>query len=160
MTAAPGRAAAGRFAPVLAAALLAATTLAGQQTRPSPGVTGEWHLIVLGIAQDGGIPHLGCEQEICRSIREGRRKPERVASLGLLNTALGKAYLFDATSGMLTTGPGFTKACMSIPVVALNRYAAPAFNAPTSLTRAPTSACPPSDATDAPKRSPIPEKES
>jgi len=97
MTAAPGRAAAGRFAPVLAAALLAATTLAGQQTRPSPGVTGEWHLIVLGIAQDGGIPHLGCEQEICRSIREGRRKPERVASLGLLNTALGKAYLFDAT---------------------------------------------------------------
>ena len=97
MTAVAGRTSAGVFASVLAAAVLAAATLAGQQTRPSPPATGEWHLIVLGIAQDGGIPHLGCEQEICRSIREGRRKPERVASLGLLNTALGKAYLFDAT---------------------------------------------------------------
>ncbi len=79
MTAAAGRAAAGVFA-----SLLAAATLAGQQTRPSSSVTGEWHLIVLGIAQDGGIPHPGCEQEICRVHSGTRRKPESV-SLGLLN---------------------------------------------------------------------------
>ena len=54
-------------------------------------------LVVLGIAQDAGIPHLGCTQTLCQSIREGKRKPERVASLGLLNRALGKVYLFDAT---------------------------------------------------------------
>lgn len=72
------------------------TTLAGsaeQQATPP----GEWKLVVLGIAQDAGIPQLGCDQELCRSIREGRRKPERVASLGLVNATLGKAYLFDAT---------------------------------------------------------------
>ena len=30
-------------------------------------------------------------------MRDGRRKPERVSSLGLVNRLLGKAYLFDAT---------------------------------------------------------------
>ncbi len=58
---------------------------------------GGWEIVVLGIAQDAGIPHLNCQQALCRSIREGKRKPERVASLGLVNTALGRAYLFDAT---------------------------------------------------------------
>jgi len=78
-----------------AAALASIAALAGRrQTTPSPG---EWTLMVLGIAQDAGIPQLGCNQELCRSIREGRRKPERVASLGLVNASLGKAYLFDAT---------------------------------------------------------------
>jgi len=77
--------------------LLITTVLSGQQTRPPGATPGEWHLIVLGIAQDAGIPQLGCEQELCRSIREGRRKPERVASIGLINSAIGKAYLFDAT---------------------------------------------------------------
>ena len=82
---------------LLASLYLGMAALAGQQTRPPSVVTGEWHLIVLGIAQDAGIPQLGCEQELCRSIREGRRKPERVASLGLINSAIGKTYLFDAT---------------------------------------------------------------
>lgn len=56
-----------------------------------------WELVVLGIAQDAGIPQLGCTQALCASIRAGRRKPGRVASIGLVNQTLGKAYLFDAT---------------------------------------------------------------
>jgi pyrroloquinoline quinone biosynthesis protein B len=56
-----------------------------------------WELVVLGVAQDAGIPQLGCEQPLCRSIRAGKRRPERVASLGVVNTALNRAYLFDAT---------------------------------------------------------------
>ncbi len=56
-----------------------------------------WELVVLGIAQDAGIPQLGCTQALCASIRAGKRKPERVASVGLVNAALGKAYLLDAT---------------------------------------------------------------
>ncbi len=56
-----------------------------------------WELVVLGIAQDAGIPQLGCEQDLCRSIRAGKRSPERVASLGVVNTALNRTYLFDAT---------------------------------------------------------------
>ena len=64
---------------------------------PDQDPMGDWHLVVLGIAQDGGIPQLGCEQPLCQSIRSGQRKAERVASLGLVNRLLKKSYVFDAT---------------------------------------------------------------
>jgi pyrroloquinoline quinone biosynthesis protein B len=70
---------------------------AERQEPSGPQTAGRWELVVLGIAQDGGMPHLGCTQELCQSMREGRRKPERVASVGLVNRALGKAYMIDAT---------------------------------------------------------------
>ena len=60
----------------------------------------EWELVVLGIAQDAGIPQLGCTQALCASIRDGKRAPERVSSIGVVNRALNKAYLFDATPDM------------------------------------------------------------
>ena len=53
--------------------------------------------MVLGIAQDAGIPHLSCQQPLCVSIRAGKRAPERVSSLGLIDRVSGRAYLFDAT---------------------------------------------------------------
>ena len=61
-----------------------------------------WELVVLGIAQDAGIPQLGCDQALCRSIRAGKRRPERVSSLGLVNRTTGQAYLFDATPDMVS----------------------------------------------------------
>lgn len=61
-----------------------------------------WEIVVLGIAQDAGIPQLGCEQALCRSIREGKRRPERVSSLGLVNRTLGVSYLFDATPDIVS----------------------------------------------------------
>jgi len=78
---------------------------------PTPGTVGPqspsladagWEIVVLGIAQDAGIPHLRCDQALCRSIRAGERKPERVASLGVVNRALGRSYLFDATPDMVS----------------------------------------------------------
>ena len=78
---------------MLILSLVAASTVAFGSPPPSAG----WELVVLGIAQDAGIPQLGCTQPLCASIRAGKRKPERVASLGLVNQALGKAYVFDAT---------------------------------------------------------------
>ena len=85
-----------RLAAGLAALLaLAASNLAAPQ---SSG----WELVVLGIAQDAGIPHLGCDQPLCRAIRDGTRKPERVSSLGLVNRATGQAWLFDATPDMVS----------------------------------------------------------
>jgi pyrroloquinoline quinone biosynthesis protein B len=87
---------------VVAMAIVAATvvTLAAvpRQKAPDPG----WELVVLGVAQDAGIPQLGCDQSPCKDIREGRRKPERVASLGLVNRTLGLSYLFDATPDMVS----------------------------------------------------------
>ncbi|HEY3203671.1 MAG TPA: MBL fold metallo-hydrolase [Thermoanaerobaculia bacterium] len=53
--------------------------------------------VVLGIVQDGGVPHAGCQQPLCV---EARRNPERrrlVASLGLLDPPAGKRFLVDAT---------------------------------------------------------------
>lgn len=66
---------------------------AGRAQQPAE----DWHLVVLGIAQDGGIPQLGCDRPLCQDVRAGRRKAEKVSSLGLVNRRTGDAYLFDAT---------------------------------------------------------------
>jgi pyrroloquinoline quinone biosynthesis protein B len=83
-----------RFA-LIALALTAITTPITPQTqnRTAP----EWRLVVLGVAQDGGIPHIGCTSGVCAGVRAGRRKAEKVASLGLIERASGQAYVFDAT---------------------------------------------------------------
>jgi len=53
--------------------------------------------IVLGIAQDGGVPHLGCRQDFCVAARRDPSKRRLVASLGLLDPKAGKRFLIDAT---------------------------------------------------------------
>lgn len=79
-------------------AAVAAAPDVGRQTAPAD----EWRLIVLGIAQDAGIPQLGCTQALCQSIWAGQRKRERVSCLGLFNRARNRAYLFDATPDFVT----------------------------------------------------------
>lgn len=64
---------------------------------PAAQSSGAWEIVVLGIAQDGGIPQLGCERPICQDIRAGKRPAEKVSSLGLINRRTGAAYVFDAT---------------------------------------------------------------
>ncbi len=73
-------------------AVLAAALLATAQAPAS-----DWEIVVLGIAQDAGIPHLGCQKPPCTLIRAGKRKPEKVSCLGLRNKATNASYLFDAT---------------------------------------------------------------
>ena len=58
---------------------------------PAPKAT------VLGIAQDGGVPHAGCKQPLCVEARRDPSRRVRVASLGLIDTASGKRFLVDAT---------------------------------------------------------------
>ena len=74
-----------------------AAALSARLVSPEPNPEDDWHLMVLGIAQDGGIPQLGCEDPVCVAIRNGQRKRERVASIGLVNPTLKRAYLIDAT---------------------------------------------------------------
>jgi pyrroloquinoline quinone biosynthesis protein B len=57
----------------------------------------EWRVVVLGIAQDGGLPQLSCDRPLCRDARDGRRPVEKVSSLGLVNRQTRRAYVFDAT---------------------------------------------------------------
>ena len=56
-----------------------------------------WRVVVLGVAQDGGIPQMGCRRPACEEVRSGRRSRARVSSLGLVNGSGSAAYLFDAT---------------------------------------------------------------
>ncbi len=58
-------------------------------------VGGAWELVVLGIVQDGGMPHLGCTSDPCEMARRGERPRERVSCLGITDGE--RAYLFDAT---------------------------------------------------------------
>ncbi|HWW92211.1 MAG TPA: MBL fold metallo-hydrolase [Vicinamibacteria bacterium] len=43
------------------------------------------------------MPHLGCNESPCREARAGQLRKEKVSSIGVVNRAMGKAYLFDAT---------------------------------------------------------------
>lgn len=52
--------------------------------------------VVLGIAQDGGVPHIGCRQELCVAARSDPARRHRVASVGLID-ADGSRFLIDAT---------------------------------------------------------------
>jgi pyrroloquinoline quinone biosynthesis protein B len=56
---------------------------------------GAWEAVVLGIAQDGGVPHPGCTCARCDAAANGRAPRLHVACLGLTNGE--RAYLLDAT---------------------------------------------------------------
>jgi pyrroloquinoline quinone biosynthesis protein B len=53
------------------------------------------HVVVLGIAQDGGVPHIGCTQALCAAARRDPALRQRVAALGLVDG--DHRYLIDAT---------------------------------------------------------------
>jgi len=54
-----------------------------------------WRLRVLGVAQDGGLPHVGCTCPRCDGARRGTRRREKVACLGLSDGR--RVLLLDAT---------------------------------------------------------------
>lgn len=73
--------------------MLLAALLIGLLPMQGPGL----EAVVLGVAQDGGVPHAGCQQAFCV---EARRVPARrvlIASLGLIDRDAGKRFLVDAT---------------------------------------------------------------
>jgi pyrroloquinoline quinone biosynthesis protein B len=76
-----------------AAALTAALVLSLRASEP-PAVPPR--AVVLGIAQDGGVPHIGCRQELCVAARSDPTKRQRVASVGLVDSD-GSRFLIDAT---------------------------------------------------------------
>ncbi len=54
-------------------------------------------LVVLGIAQDAGFPQAGCQKENCRLYWDGKEERRHATSLGLIDHASGKYWLFEAT---------------------------------------------------------------
>ena len=73
--------------------LLAALVSAGLSS--SLRAAGDARAIVLGIAQDGGVPHIGCAQPPCDRARRDPARRERVSALGLVDGE--RRYLIDAT---------------------------------------------------------------
>lgn len=66
-------------------------------TAPGGPKGGKVEAVVLGIAQDGGVPHAGCRQRLCVEARRDPSKLRRVASLGVIDHSAGRRYLIDAT---------------------------------------------------------------
>jgi pyrroloquinoline quinone biosynthesis protein B len=69
----------------------AAPPVHGDETPDQPYVT------VLGVAQDGGSPHIGCEKDCCRDLWGAPDSWRKVVSLGLVDPATGERWLFEAT---------------------------------------------------------------
>jgi pyrroloquinoline quinone biosynthesis protein B len=67
------------------------------QTQAPPPNSGGWQLVVLGIAQDGGMPHPGCSKPPCSDVYAEKRHAEKVSCVGLINRDTGAAYMIDAT---------------------------------------------------------------
>lgn len=81
----------------LAATLAAAdVSTADEPTRPAAD-TGGPRLVILGTAQDGGLPHAGCHCERCTRARREPGFARRVASLGIVLPASQRVFLVDAT---------------------------------------------------------------
>jgi pyrroloquinoline quinone biosynthesis protein B len=81
----------------LACAVLALLPLGARVASPSLE-----RAVVLGVAQDGGVPHIGCDQELCRRALRDPAARHRVTSLGLVDDASGSRWLIDATPDIRT----------------------------------------------------------
>ncbi|HEY6193954.1 MAG TPA: MBL fold metallo-hydrolase [Candidatus Eisenbacteria bacterium] len=66
--------------------------LAAGLPTPATAAVPRPYVLVLGIAQDGGVPQAGCRKRCCTSGRH-----EDVASLALVEPAAHRWWLFDAT---------------------------------------------------------------
>jgi pyrroloquinoline quinone biosynthesis protein B len=69
----------------------------GAGEAPGSGAdSGRYELVVLGIAQDGGVPHVGCEKDCCREARDSGRTLYP-ACLGIHDRDTGGLVLVEAT---------------------------------------------------------------
>lgn len=59
--------------------------------------TGDVLIKILGTAQDGGLPTMGCHCQNCEDARRDPRHARMVVSLGILNFVSGRTYLLEAT---------------------------------------------------------------
>jgi pyrroloquinoline quinone biosynthesis protein B len=55
------------------------------------------YVVVLGTAQDGGLPHIGCDSGNCAAAKRDPSRRRLVTSLMLCDPRSGKRWLFDCT---------------------------------------------------------------
>lgn len=70
--------------------------LLGACVAPAPLPEGPY-VVVLGTAQDGGVPQLGCREPNCARARQDARRARLVTSLVLADPRSARRWLFDAS---------------------------------------------------------------
>ena len=60
------------------------------------------YITVLGIAQDGGYPHIGCQKLCCDNFYNNKNERKSVVSLGLVDLENQQKWLFEATPDLHT----------------------------------------------------------
>ena len=60
------------------------------------------YITVLGTAQDGGFPHIGCQKQCCNDFYKGVSPKQKVVSLGLIDKEAQQKFLFEATPDIST----------------------------------------------------------
>lgn len=60
------------------------------------------YITILGIAQDGGYPHIGCQRECCTNYYNGTNEKKKVVSLGLVDSQNKQKWIFEATPDIST----------------------------------------------------------
>jgi len=100
----PGRREILRGAAAAAAWLATAGATAEEEAREAARV------VVLGVAQDGGLPHLGCTKKCCVIARRDPSKARRAASIGLVAPGGNGIFLVDATPDIRSQVPRLREA--------------------------------------------------
>jgi len=60
------------------------------------------YITILGTAQDGGFPHIGCQKKCCDDFYKGILPKQQVVSLGLIDKESQQKFLFEATPDIST----------------------------------------------------------
>lgn len=60
------------------------------------------YITILGTAQDGGFPHIGCQKKCCDDFYKGVSPKQKVVSLGLIDKEAQQKFLFEATPDIST----------------------------------------------------------
>ena len=78
-------------------ALVVACSSSTPTADPVPPETTQPFVTVLGVAQDGGSPHIGCEKSCCLALCDRPEQSRRVVFLGLVAPVTGERWLVEAT---------------------------------------------------------------
>ena len=81
--------------PLAAALLLLTAACSTTRSDPDPPPPGPY-VLVLGTAQDGGLPQIGCELPCCERARANPAERRYAASVLLCDPRTGSRWLFDA----------------------------------------------------------------
>ncbi len=91
-----GLAAQSKFVFILVCVVVLLFSCSSQTEQPPIADTAPF-VVVLGVAQDAGLPQANCEKECCRAAWDDPSKRKMVSSLGIVDPQSGERWIIDAT---------------------------------------------------------------